>query len=194
MLVLPIITTKYKVKLIITKQSIMKSKFLVLIAVLGICGLTARSQTLSPTVISSSGGFYNNSSGMLSTTVAEMTMVQTFQSGSNFLTQGFQQPEDYTVGIVETPVVSGDILIYPNPTIGSFVLSFTGNDNTETSIRLFNLAGQVVLVKQVTQSAGLNTINFDISAFSQGMYILELATTNSKGEKNSNYHKINLVY
>ncbi|MGD0710407.1 MAG: hypothetical protein ABR968_04440 [Bacteroidales bacterium] len=95
----------------------MKSKFLVLIAVLGICGLTARSQTLSPTVISSSGGFYNNSSGMLSTTVAEMTMVQTFQSGSNFLTQGFQQPEDYTVGIVETPVVSGDILIYPNPTV-----------------------------------------------------------------------------
>lgn len=172
----------------------MKNRLLTLIAVMGIFGLTARSQTLSPTVISSSGGFYNNSSGMLSTTVAEMTMVQTFQSGSNFLTQGFQQPEDYTVGIVETPVVSGEFLIYPNPTNGSFVLSFTGNNNTETSIRLFNLAGQVVLEKQVTQSAGLNTINFDISTFSQGMYILGLATTNSKGEKNSSYHKINLVY
>jgi hypothetical protein len=48
--------------------------------------------------------------------------------------------------------------------------------------------------KQVTQSAGLNTINFDISAYSQGMYILQLATTNSKGEKSSSYHKINLVY
>ncbi|MGD0712171.1 MAG: T9SS type A sorting domain-containing protein [Bacteroidales bacterium] len=171
----------------------MKNK-LVLIVVIGICWFSASSQTLSPTVISSSGGFYNNSSGMLSFTVAEMTMVQTFIQSANILTQGFQQPEDYTVGIVETPVVSGNLLIYPNPTNGSFVLSFTGNDNTETSIRIFNLAGQLVMEKQVTQSTGLNTIKFDISAYSQGMYILQLATTNSKGEKSSSYHKINLVY
>ncbi|MGD0711426.1 MAG: T9SS type A sorting domain-containing protein [Bacteroidales bacterium] len=171
----------------------MKRK-LILIAVLGLLGFSVQSQTLSPTVISSSGAFYSNSSGMLSTTVAEMTMVQTFIQSANILTQGFQQPEDYTVGIVETPVVSGNFLIYPNPTNGSFALSFTGNAHSGTSIRIFNLAGQLVMEKQVTQSAGLNTINFDISAYSQGMYILQLATTNSKGEKSSSYHKINLVY
>jgi hypothetical protein len=172
----------------------MKSKFLILIAVFGICGIIARSQTLSPTVISSSGGFFTSGSAMLSTTVAEMTMVQTFQAGSNFLTQGFQQPEDLSVGIVEIPVVSGDILIYPNPNSGSFTLSFNNNDNLQSSIRIFNLAGQVVMEKQVSQLAGLNTVNFDISAYSQGMYILELASTNAKGEKNISYHKINLVY
>jgi len=172
----------------------MKIRLLTFIIVFGICGLTTRSQTLSPMVIASSGGFYSNSSGMLSFTVAEMTMVQTFTSTGNILTQGFQQPEDYTVGIVETPVVSGDILIYPNPTNGSFVLSFSNNYNSETSIRLYNLAGQIVLEKQVSPSAGLNTIKFDISSYSQGMYILELATTNSKGENKSSYHKINLVY
>jgi len=121
-------------------------------------------------------------------------MVQTFQAGSNFLTQGFQQPEDLSVGIVEIPVVSGDILIYPNPNSGSFTLSFNNNDNLQSSIRIFNLAGQVVMEKQVSQLAGLNTVNFDISAYSQGMYILELASTNAKGEKNISYHKINLVY
>jgi len=153
-----------------------------------------QAQTLSPTVISSSGGFYSNTSGMLSFTVAEMTMVQTFSAGSNILTQGFQQPEDYTVGIVEPPVVSGDILIYPNPTNGNFTLNYYNYDNSETTLRLFNLSGQVLMEKQVSQLVGLNTINFNISDFSQGMYILELATTNSKGEKNSSYHKINLVY
>jgi hypothetical protein len=131
---------------------------------------------------------------MLSTTVAEMTMVKTFTSAGSILTQGFQQPEDLTTGIAEIPAVSDGILIYPNPTNGNFILSFTGNDNSESSIRIFNLAGQVVLEKQVTSSTGLNTINFDFSTYSQGMYILELATTNQKGEKSSSYHKINLVY
>jgi hypothetical protein len=131
---------------------------------------------------------------MLSTTVGEMTMVQTFTSTGNILTQGFQQPEDYTVGIVEPPVVSGDILIYPNPNNGSFMLSFTNDNNSETNIRMYNLAGQVVLEKQVSPLAGLNTIKFDISAYSEGMYIMEISTINSKGEKKSSYHKINLVY
>src|ERR1039457_2874413 len=172
----------------------MKNRLLISIVVLGFCGFTAISQTLSPTVISSSGGFYTSANAMLSYTVAEMSMVQTFIQPGNILTQGFQQPEDYVTGIVETPVVSGDILIYPNPTNGSFVLSFNNNSNSESNIRIFNLAGQLVIEKQVSQSTGLNTINFDISTYSQGMYILELLTTNSKGEKNSSYHKINLEY
>jgi hypothetical protein len=171
----------------------MKNK-LILIIVFGLCSFLVQSQTLSPTVISSSGGFYSNGSGMLSFTVAEMTMVETFTQPGNILTQGFQQPEDYVTGIVETPDVSGNTLIYPNPTNGSFVLSYMNNDNSETTIRLYNLAGQIVMEKQVLQSAGLNTVNFDISSFSQGMYIMELTTNNSKGEQKSDYHKINLVY
>jgi hypothetical protein len=172
----------------------MKNRIFILIVVMGVCGFTTRSQTLSPTVISSSGGFYTSGSAMLSTTVAEMTMVQTFTSASNILTQGFQQPEDMTTGIAETPAVLDGILIYPNPTNGNFILSFTSLDNVESSIRVFNLAGQVVLEKQFTTSTGLNTINFDFSAYSQGIYVLELALTNEKGEKTSSYHKINLVY
>ena len=181
-------------KRIIINHVFMKNRIFILIVVMGVCGFTTRSQTLSPTVISSSGGFYTSGSAMLSTTVAEMTMVQTFTSASNILTQGFQQPEDMTTGIDEIPAVSDGILIYPNPTNGNFILSFTSLDNVESSIRVFNLAGQVVLEKQFTTSTGLNTINFDFSAYSQGIYVLELALTNEKGEKTSSYHKINLVY
>lgn len=171
----------------------MKNK-LILLAVFGLLSFSAQPQTLSPHVVSSSGGFYSNSSGMLSFTVAEMTMVQTFTSAANMLTQGFQQPEDYFVGIDEIPYVSEDVLIYPNPTNGSFVLSYQSDDNLETSIRIYNLAGKLVLEKQVSQPAGLNTIDFDISTYSMGMYILELVTTNSKGERNWGYHKIELIY
>ena len=171
----------------------MKTK-LVLIAIIGLLSFTAKSQTLTPSVVSSSGGFYSNGSGMLSFTVAEMTMVQTFSSINNMLTQGFQQPEDLTTGVNEQVAESGDISLYPNPSNGNFVLSYTNNDNSEVLIRIYNLAGQVVLEKQASQSIGSNKVNFDISNFNQGMYILELTTTNANGEKKSGYHKISLVY
>jgi hypothetical protein len=121
-------------------------------------------------------------------------MVQTFTTTGNILTQGFQQPENLATGINETSLSSGDVMIYPNPTSGSFVLSYMSNDNSETTFRIYNLTGQVLLEKQVTQSTGLITANFDISAFSEGMYILEFATSNANGEKQISYHKINLVY
>jgi hypothetical protein len=171
----------------------MKNKLIILIAMLGFTSLV-QSQTLSPTVVSSSGGYFTSASASLSFTVAEMTMVQTFTTAGNILTQGFQQPEDYSVSIQETPALTGDLVVYPNPTNGNFTLSYVSNENTETTINLYNLVGQVVLSKSVSQVKGLNTVNFDISSFSQGIYMLELSLTNTKGEKKATYQKINLVY
>jgi len=162
---------------------------------LGIVSIFAvRSQTLSPTVISSSGGFYTSSNAMLSFTTAEMTMVQTFTTSGSILTQGFQQPEDYSVGIPEIPTTDGSVLIYPNPTSGSFTLSYLNTDNSETTINLYNLVGQVVLSRTVSQVSGLNTVDFNISTYSQGIYMIGLTLTNSKGEKKTDFHKINLIY
>ena len=172
----------------------MKNKLLMLIFVLGFCGSTLQSQTLSPTVISSSGGFYSSGSSMLSFTVAEMTMVQKFTSADNILTQGFQQPEDYSVGIIETPEFSGEVLIYPSPSNGNFTLSYVSNNSSNNVIKLYNLLGQVVYTKSVMQVNGLNTINFDISNLNQGIYLLELTLINLKGEKKTEIHKINLIY
>jgi hypothetical protein len=174
----------------------MKKHTLSFIAILGFAGIfNLHAQTLSPTVISSSGGYFAPSGGpSLSFTVAEMTMVQTFSSSSNILTQGFQQPEDLTVSISETPSISGDVLIYPNPTNGVFTLSYVCNDNSETTINLYNLVGQLALSKPVAQVTGLNTIKFDIANFNQGIYMLELTIVNAKGEKKTDYHKINLIY
>lgn len=172
----------------------MRTKFyLVMFSAMLLCGIV-RSQSLSPTVISSAGGFYTSGSAMLSFTVAEMTMVETFTSTNNMLTQGFQQPEDLSVDIPETPVYSGDVMIYPNPTSGQFMLTYTSNSNTDNTIRLYDLLGQVVLSKSVSQQTGSNTVIFDIGAFSQGIYMLELTTENAQGEKQTSFSKINLVY
>ena len=171
----------------------MKNNLFTLIAMLCFAGFI-QAQTLSPTVVSSSGGYFTTAGGSLSFTVAEMTMVQTFTTSGNILTQGFQQPEDLNVSIAETPSLTGEVLIYPNPTNGNFTLSYLSNETSVTTIKLYNLVGQVVLTKSVAQVNGLNTVDFDISSFSQGIYMLELTLLNNKGEKKATYQKINLVY
>ena len=173
----------------------MKNKSLLLIIILSLaCFYNAKSQTLTPSVISSSGGFYSSSNASLSFTVAEMTMVQTLYSANNFLTQGFQQPEDFAEGISEHQVFSGDFIAYPNPTSGKFTLSFSGDNNSEVSIKIYNLLGQVILTKTISQSVGNNSIVFDISNNSDGIYMLEFIYVNKSGEKVKSYQKINLVY
>jgi len=130
---------------------------------------------------------------MLSYTIAEMTLVQTFSSSGNFLTQGFQQPEGLFLSIPERPMVSGDILIYPNPSNGNFTLSYNSPENLEASIRIYDLLGQIVMTKNVSFTAGANTVNFDITHFGQGNLFLAIPMINSKGEKKTVYNKINLV-
>lgn len=172
----------------------MKHKLLGILLSLILCSGFVQSQSLSPSVISSSGGFYTSASAMLSFTVAEMTMVQTFTSGSNILTQGFQQPEDLTVGITENTVSSGEMVIYPNPTHGVFTLSFNSLKSGENTIKLYNLVGQEVMKRVISQTTGANTIAMDIGSLSQGIYMLEMKAVNTKGEMTTNYCKINLVY
>ncbi|MFU8844174.1 MAG: hypothetical protein ACNA7V_10250 [Bacteroidales bacterium] len=53
--------------------------------------LYVSAQSVSPEVIATAGDYFENSSGSLSWTLGEV-MTETFSSGGNILTQGFQQP------------------------------------------------------------------------------------------------------
>lgn len=157
-------------------------------------GVSVNAQTLTPTAISSGGGFFSSASGSLSGTVAEMTMVQTFIGTNNILTQGFQQPEDYSISIAENEASSGEMMIYPNPTNGQFSLLFNNDGAQQHSLKIYNLVGQVVLTKKLESVQGLNTCRFDISQQGQGIYMLEFTSIDSKGKEKVTVLKINLIY
>ena len=172
----------------------MKRKLLCLIMVVGLYSYSIQSQSLTPTVISSSGGYYTSTNARLSFTVAEMTMVKTFTSTGNILTQGFQQPENVLVSVNDPEVISEDVIVYPNPTSGKLSVCYLGYNNFETIINIYNLLGQKVYSIPFSEKKGQNTINLDINYFNQGIYLLELKTKNIKAENITTYHKINLVY
>jgi len=94
----------------------MKIKILLLWTFVMLLSISINAQSLSPRVISSAGGFFAGGSATLSVTVAEMTMVQTFVQPANILTQGFQQPEQFTTAIEENDNIAGEVSIFPNPT------------------------------------------------------------------------------
>jgi hypothetical protein len=127
-------------------------------------------QSLSPSVIASSGGYFSNGSGSLSVTVAEMTMVETFNATSSILTQGFQQPDDGTLSIDETTLA--EVSIYPNPTNGQFSLTINASANGSAVVNIYDLLGQKIHEKEITISNGLNRMMFDIRGCSPGVYLL----------------------
>ncbi len=101
----------------------MKKIYLLLVTALVVSGVKA--QMLTPTVIASTGAYSANGNYSLSYTVGEMTMVQTFSSDSNILTQGFQQPNDKITGLIDiTPAEFGSFVVYPNPTVDQFWFGF----------------------------------------------------------------------
>ncbi len=121
-----------------------------------------------------------------------MTMVQTFTSMGNFLTQGFQQPEEWYASVKEEQV-PGNISIYPNPSNGKFSITVNSKDKGLAQILLYDILGQKTFIMQMEIGTGLNTGNIDIRAYAMGIYFLEYLYTGDKGKKESKVIKINLV-
>jgi hypothetical protein len=97
------------------------------------------------------------------------------------------------VNIPEITVPSGGLVIYPNPTNGAFSLQYTGDQETDKVINMYNSLGQLVKQLTVHQTVGINKFDFDITAFAQGMYVIELNLRNSNGELVPVISKINLL-
>lgn len=165
------------------KNSILSSAFLLAFTVAGFA------QSLSPTVISSSGGFYSNGSGMLSATVGE-PVVETYSTASVILTQGFQQPEDFNVSVNDIDAAASGITAGPNPTHGEVQLMFSTLGNLKVRISVYDVAGKVLWRRDEEKLAGNNVVSLNLSALAAGDYFLECVTA---GAKDSFAKKITVV-
>ena len=101
------------------------------------------SQSLSKSVIGSSGGNLTNSI-QLNFTVGE-SVIATFQNPILTLGQGFHQSATMATGIIES-YDSTDIIIFPNPVIDELNIEIDCEDDNETYyFKLFNQFGQIII-------------------------------------------------
>ncbi|MCW5908756.1 MAG: T9SS type A sorting domain-containing protein [Chitinophagales bacterium] len=147
--------------------------------------LVASAQSLTPTVISSTGGFSSNANGSLSYTVGEMTMVQTFSAGGNILTQGFQQPNDLSVGMLDiTRDEFGSFVVYPNPAVDNLWFGFQFPESGRVTVSIFDILGQKVAdIYSGNYDNGKVVETMNVSNYSAGVYVMSLSFTSEKSNR-----------
>ena len=72
-----------------------------------------------------------------------------------------------------------DIRIYPNPTDGTFILSFEAIQNEKITISLQNLAGQTLYREKCQVWKGYQLIRINMENFRPGIYLLNIRTSYS---------------
>jgi hypothetical protein len=144
-------------------------------------------QSLSPAVLSSSGAFYSNSSMMLSSTIGELAMVETFSAGGTILNQGFQQTFDFTNGILELHS-NGEVILFPNPTTGNFNIQLPSSFNGECYANMYDAIGRIVFHRKIPVTLQAGILSLSMEELANGMYLFELKTNSE-----NYFSKINLI-
>ena len=150
----------------------MKNNFILTALLVLAAGLKA--QTISQSVIASTGGFSATANNSFSYTVGEMTMIQTFTGSGTILTQGFQQPNDIATGLLNIGSnAAGDLVVYPNPAVDKIWFAFQFTLPGVISVSMTNVLGQTVLdVYHGDYESGKTVQTANLSLLSSGTYIL----------------------
>ena len=135
-------------------------------ALVGGVFVSLSAQSNQPEVYSSAG--YSDS-GYQSWTIGE-PMVESYQAaGSNWLTQGFHQPE-LTVVAIEEPAMPLAVKVFPIPTLTEVFLEFPPEAQIACEMELTSIAGQVLARRQYDQAP--ERTQFDLTGVSAGVYLI----------------------
>ncbi len=149
-------------------------KFLTIIS-LAVLPMFGMAQSISPEVIASAGEHYDNGTVQLSWTLGEV-MIDTYDNGTNIVTQGFHQTQ-LTVTSVDETLADVRLNMYPNPT--SEVLNIDlGNNETDISIQLFDMGGKLIHQDKIEAFQTKYVVPMD--KVSTGNYLVQMQSVDGK--------------
>ncbi len=145
----------------------MKYLFLLLFTV-NSC-LAGIAQTVTPSVIITSGTLTKGEDASLSWTIGE-SLVESYGEEDLLLLQGFNETEDYITAITDDSFGEAGIMVYPTKTSDFVNVIFTEAPENDYRGEFIDMGGKVVL--SVVLDAITNEIN--VKEFSYGMYLLRI--------------------
>ena len=93
-------------------------------------------------------------------------------------------PNPYNVGIQQyNNAFEGSISNYPNPFNNTTTIAVTLTENKNVDVKVYNAIGNLVFSKKVNGNVGENTISFDGSALSSGVYYYTVTAGNQQATK-----------
>ena len=145
--------------------------YLFLIPLLFILWSPLSAQSIERAVIASSGLSSQAGDLQLSATAGEL-IVETYQSGSFMLTQGFQQGDTPTNVSNDLPLVQVDYRLYPNPTKDWTTLELESQTPVTLQMNIRDLSGkQVLFSTQTVTVQGSLQQRFDLRQLAAGTYV-----------------------
>lgn len=144
--------------------------------VAGLFSVGVMAQSITPEVISSAGDHYDNGTHQLSWTLGEVA-VQTYDNGSNILTEGFHQPEILITSVEEENLTDISLNIFPNPTT-QFVNIELRNNESNLSAVVLDMTGKTIMTKNI-EAFQMET-GFDLSGLAAGGYLLQITEKDGK--------------
>ena len=143
--------------------------------------LSASAQSITPSVINSTGGTATVGNLIVDWNVGE-SMIST-QTNGIIVTNGQLQPVDEIISVEELNT-SWNVSVYPNPTRDEFVITAPNAGVFEAS--LFDLAG-----KFITKQTLMSTNRMDVRSLANGSYYLQVRNTASQEFKTISLIKAN---
>ncbi|MFO7933178.1 MAG: T9SS type A sorting domain-containing protein [Bacteroidales bacterium] len=148
-------------------------KLVTILTCIGIVPAAMHAQiSLSPSVISAAGDYYEGTEMSISWTLGELA-VTTLQGGNMILTQGFQQPFDIGVGIKQNKM-NWNISVYPNPLGEELRIRFDVPSPGDYLIEIQDVTGRVMSQEMHMQVRTGETVILDTSGFLPGIYFLKV--------------------
>lgn len=170
----------------------MKRLLIPLVLLVAACGVHA--QSLTPTVVASGGAFASNATHSLSYTVGELA-VTTLSNANNFLTQGFQQPDDKDVGITQLEFQNLQVKLYPNPASETVNLWIKCDNNACEHLRvsIHDLLGRELNVPgEVGQNGNERLYAFNLKSLAASMYFVRLFDETTSNARIIKFNKTSL--
>lgn len=147
----------------------------------------ARAQSVTPTVVNSSGGSavinVQNQPFHLDWSVGEMTLINTISGAGGkilIITNGFLQPEYSGDHGEERQQISTDlftkseITVYPNPTSEYVDVNLLFEQTGTARLSLFNIMGEKLFTREFTVNTKTRTEHIPMDKYSQGTYLLQV--------------------
>lgn len=169
----------------------MMKNFSLIIALFACGSMVLNAQSIERQVIGSTGGYASANGVSVSFTVGE-PVIETAVSGNVVLTQGFQQPDDLTVGIEDVKSVSVNYTVFPNPTENMINVELTSDVPASVMLTLYDIHGRKVeALDHVIEVNGTVNERMDLSQLAPAQYMLLMSDVAGNVLKTFKVQKVN---
>lgn len=147
-----------------------------------------KSQTVTPNVIASQGGYSQFTNSSISWSIGE-SIVESYNFGNYLTTMGFHQPELEVINLIQEQGNDKNILVFPNPVKDILTINFSELSMGIYGIELMDNLGKLIIKSETEVSEQNQIFQLKINEVAEGNYFLKI--NNKSFTKTVKINKIN---